>query len=106
MAPPTVVARITPLFYLGEEVLNPNGAAADATLPDAGVGGALCVEIRPEDEECFYTINGTAAAATSGGYVAAGGGDFIGPVSNLDSISFFQVAGGLVHLLYWREDLE
>jgi len=85
--------------YLGGETLNPNGASVNANLPN----NTTIIEIRPEDQECFFLINGAPATANSPGYITMGGGEILGPLSNLNSLAVFQVAAGLTHIMYFRE---
>jgi len=84
--------------YLGGQRLLLNGAAMLATIP----AGTDIVEIRAETADVFFEIDGATANANSSGYVATGGVEVIGVISNLWRISLYAAANGIAHLIYFK----
>ena len=98
------MARYAPMrlpmwIYLSGESLTPGGATAQATVPSR----ATIFEIAAESQDCYYAINGAFAGLASPGFVVAGGREVVGPVGNLARLDVYTVAGGTVHIMYFRE---
>ena len=87
-------------LYIGEETLTMDGTSQTLNLPR----NAQIVEIRPEGELLYFSINGNPAQASSGGYIPEDGGEIIGPLANLNSVRVSGPAGGVAHVLYFREN--
>lgn len=68
------------------------------TLPSE----ATIVEIRPEDAEVYFKINGLATTG-SDGYIPQDGAEIIGPLSNLTSLTVISSGAAIVHTMYFRE---
>jgi len=88
-----------PWQYLGGEVITPGGVSVQATLP----AGTTIFEVAPEGEDMYYLINGGAAGTLSPGYVADGGRELVGPLSNLNTLSVYMAGVNIIHLQYFRE---
>lgn len=84
--------------YLGLEMLDPNGASVDATIP----AGANIVQIRARGGDIYYQPNLGFANANSM-YLPTGGADIVGPISNLDSLHVYGLAGAYAHISYFCE---
>lgn len=84
-----------PLQYLGEDVIVGNGAAQIVTIPD----GTKLIKIESEGGVAYYAINGTASSG-SGGYIPQDQTRWVGPYSNLESLSIFAEVGVSVHLIF------
>jgi len=78
-----------------------DGTVQAATLPSE----ATIVEIRAENADVYFGINVPIVTALSMGYVPANGGEIIGPLSNLNTLSFFGTAAGaaVAHIMYFTE---
>lgn len=97
---PSVPVRMVPWEYLNGETVTPGGVSAALNPP----GNASIIEIRPEDEAVYYTLDGTAASAASPGFIAAGSGVVIGPLATRPLVVRVFMAGvNMVHVMYYKE---
>lgn len=85
------------LCYLGgETITNPdNWKVPLPTVP-------TIVQVASEGGECFYAMNGNFAQHNSPGRIAQDAEQFIGPMSNMETLHIHAPAG-IVHLQYWHE---
>jgi hypothetical protein len=51
----------------------------------------------------YYAINAAFAGLTSPGYVPADGAQVVGPLSNLNTLHIYGVAGSVAHIQFFRE---
>lgn len=85
--------------YLGGFSNAPGGVSTELVVPP----NATVVEMRPEAEDCYFSLNEGPATANSPGYIVAGGGEIIGPLSNLNQLFVLLAVGGTLHVMFFRE---
>lgn len=89
--------------YLGGEALAvATESDATATLPST----CTIVVVRARGVALYYALNNPIVGAASPGYVPANGGEVIGPLSNLNTLIFYNAdaaTAGTAHLQYFRE---
>jgi hypothetical protein len=84
--------------YRGEETLTPNGASVAATIP----ASANMAQITAEGGAVYYTINGAAASANSGGYIPDGQSRVTFPLAAFTSLHVYSAAGATkAHIMYF-----
>lgn len=87
---------LAPDTYLGQEVINGNGASQNATIPS----GASFVWASTVSGIAYAAVNTSAAPTTAGWYIPQDQVRIIGPFSNLTSLGVYAASGVYVHLVY------
>jgi len=85
--------------YLGGTSMTMDETSQTVAIPDR----AHILEIRAEGGAVYFALNFAFAAANSPGYIPDGGGEIIGPLSNLNSLEVFGSAAVVAHRMYCRE---
>jgi len=85
--------------YIGGESITLAGASQAVTIPSS----ARSFIISAETGAVYYAINAGFAGLTSPGYIPVDGSAVAGPLSNLNTLHIYGVAGSMAHIQFFRE---